>query len=392
MSGTRVNEAGIWARAPMATLAVLILIRVIAVALLITDARSNPVEDPDVQRAERIVTSPARPYRDFPVEYMPLETAILFGLAGDGMEATAIRLVILSLGADLAAAAAVAYGWGRRPALVYLALGMPMLGFAYLRFDFVPVALAAWSMAVLHRRGDHPTAGIAFAFAILAKLWPVVLLPALLLRRAKNAAIWGTAVLAAGGLAWVWKGGIKGPFQVLSFRGATGWAIESVPGNLVWTIGRGQIFVQAGAARIGTAPSWAKALLGLGLLASLVAVWRKAAGARSELAGAPALVAVIALLVFSPLFSTQYVVWLLPWAAVAFEGNEESRRVATIAAVVIALTGLIHLSYLNWSPLTNVAEKLGLLTRNLLCVWLLVSWLWPSIAVRLRRRTAVLAS
>jgi hypothetical protein len=265
---------------------------------------------------------------------------------------------------------------------------MPMLGFAYLRFDYVPMALAAWSLAILARRGDRPEAGVALGVAILAKLWPVVLLPILVFRRARRTAIWGAGVLGAGGLLWLWKGGVKGPFQVLSFRGATGWANESVTGNLVWTIGRGQIYVQAGAARIGNAPSWAKALLGLGLAVTLIAVWRAAAGARRDLAGAPALVAVTALLIFSPVFSTQYVLWMLPWTAVAFEEDAESRRVATIAAVVIALTGLIHLSYLNWSPLTNVAEKLGLLVRNMLCVWLVVSWLRPWAALRRPARVA----
>jgi hypothetical protein len=294
--------------------------------------------------------------------------------------------------ADLAAAAAVAYAWGRRPALVYLALGLPMMGFIYLRFDYVVVAMAAWAMALHHRRGDDPAAGAVFGLAILAKLWPVVLLPVLLLRRSRRAAIWGAGVLAAGGLLWAWRGGLKAPFQVLSFRGATGWANESVTGNLVWVIGRGQIYVQAGAARIGSAPFWAKALLGIGLVVTSVAVWRRASTGRWDLAGAPSLVAVVTLLIFSPLFSTQYVVWLLPWAAVAFEEDEESRRVATLAAVVIALTGLIHLSYLNWSPLTNVAEKLGLLVRNLLCVWLVVSWTWPGVRARLRRLPSVAGS
>jgi len=390
MSEPGPTRVGPWDRAPAMLLIALLAIRVITVVLLIADARTNPVEDPDVQRAERIVTSPARPYRDFPVEYMPLETAILNVIAGDGFAATATRFALLAFAADLAAAAAIAYGWGHRPALVYLAVGSPLLGFAYLRFDYVPMALAAWAMAVLHRRDDHPAAGVAFGLAILAKLWPVVLLPVLALQRARRTAIWAAAVLAAGGLAWFAYGGPKGPFQVLSSRGATGWANESVTGNLVWTIGRGQIYVQAGAARIGTAPAWAKAALAAVLLVALVAVWRRAASFRGEVAGAPALLAVVALLVCSPLFSTQYVVWLLPWTALAFEDDEESRRVATISAVVIALTALIHLSYLNHSPLTNVAEKLALLVRNIACVWMLVSWLGvPAMLARYRARTAL---
>ena len=86
----------------------------------------------------------------------------------------------------------------------------------------------------------------------------------------------------------------------------------------------------------------------------------------------------IALLVCSPLFSTQYLAWVVPWAAVAFEGDRRQRHVATLAAVIIAVTGLLHLSYLNSSPLSNVAEKWVLFLRNMTCIGLLALWLGPA--------------
>src|SRR5919199_6489414 len=74
----------------------LIAFRIVVVVALIADASEHEISDPDVQRAERIATSPARPYRDFPVEYMPLETATIQLIGGDGFAATAIRLSLIA--------------------------------------------------------------------------------------------------------------------------------------------------------------------------------------------------------------------------------------------------------------------------------------------------------
>jgi hypothetical protein len=55
-----------------------------------------------------------------------------------------------------------------------------------------------------------------------------------------------------------------------------------------------------------------------------------------------------------------------------------------IAAV--AVTGLIHSSYLTRSPLTNVTEKYALLLRNALCVVALAGWIVTCIRQELERR------
>lgn len=362
-------------RAPVAMLVILIGLRLLTLGLLATDIARHRIEDPDAQRAWRIVTSPATPYRDFPVEYMPLETLMLHGVVGDTFERTVVRYALLALAADIAAAMAIAWGWRRRDALVYLLIGTPLLAFGYQRFDYVPIALAAWAMAVLVRRGDDPRAGVLFGLSILAKLWPIVLLPVLLVQRSRRAIVGALVTLGVGGLAWVAISGPKAPFQVISFRGATGWAIESTVGNLVWIVTRGQIYPQAGAARIGGAPSWAKGVLLLLLAASLLLIWRRAHREDRGLAGSTSLAAVLALLVCSPLFSTQYVAWMTPWAALALaEDDRDARRLAVLSIAAVALTGLIHASYLTQSPLTNIAEKFGLLLRNALCVIAVGGW------------------
>ena len=379
-------------RAPTAMLIILVGLRVLTVALLATDVIRHDVQDPDAQRAQRIVTSPATPYRDFPVEYMPLETLLLHGVVGPTLDDTVVRYAVLALVADLAAAAGIAWGWRRRDALVYLLIGTPLLAFSYQRFDYVPIAFTVWAIALLVRRGDDPRAGVAFGLAILAKLWPVVLLPILLLRRARRAVLAAAATLGVAGLAWVAISGPKAPFQVVSFRGATGWAIESTVGNLVWIATRGQIYPQAGAARIGYAPTWAKGFLLLLLLASLVLIWRRAHREDRALAGSTSLVAVLALLVCSPLFSTQYVAWLMPWAALALaEDDREARRTSILSITAIAITGMIHASYLTRSPLTNVTEKYGLLVRNVLCLVAVGGWIVTCARQELALRRAATA-
>jgi Glycosyltransferase family 87 len=361
-------------RAPRALLIGLIAARVLAMGAVVWDNTHDAVVDVDILRATRIATSPATPYRDFAVEYMPLETLIIHGIGTDGAEATAVRLALLAFAGDLAAAGALAWGWGRRPAVAYLLLGLPLLSLLYQRFDFVVVGLAAWAMA-LERRGRETASGLTFAVAILAKLWPIVLVPVLLFRRRWRALIAGGVVGVAGGLAWFLVGGPKGPLQVMSFRNAVGWSVESTVGNLVWIVGRGQIGPDAGAMRVGVAPSWAKGLLLICMLVTEYVVWRRAAAEDRDPAGGTALVAVTALVTFSPLFSIQYATWMLPWAAIAFDGDLAERRAAAIAAVVVVLCGVLTLSYLNHSPLTPIAEKVLLFVRNLACVVLIAQWL-----------------
>src|SRR5512132_1201026 len=105
--------------------AVLIAIRVVVLALILIGAARGDVSDPVVLRAERVATSPATPYRAFPVGTMPIETVVDRVIGGGGAGAAMARIAIVAFLADLAAAWALSWGWGRRPAIVYLLLGLP---------------------------------------------------------------------------------------------------------------------------------------------------------------------------------------------------------------------------------------------------------------------------
>ena len=179
---------------PTALLVVLVAVRVIVLFAAIRAAHQPGFANDDVQRFEQIAVSEGRPWRDHPVEYMPLELIVVRTLGGDGIAATASRVAVLSLVVDLAAAGALAYGWGRSGAAMYLVIGLPLLAFMSYRLDLLPVAISAWAMALAHRDRDGP-AGLGLAVAVLTKLWPLVLAPAFALRRRWRA-------IAVSGLAW----------------------------------------------------------------------------------------------------------------------------------------------------------------------------------------------
>ena len=334
-------------------------------------------DDVDVRRFVQIVDTPGRAYRDFPVEYMPLELIAIHGLVGGSLDGTFQRVVALSLLCDLLAFAGIWYGWGKRPAALYLVFGLPLLTFLYFRFDPVAVAMAVWGFA-LARRGRDDSGGAVLAAAALTKLWPIALLPALAIERRWRAGAWAAGVLILGGALWIAYGGVDAIHQVATFRGATGWEVESTIGDLVWIVTGGPIRLEAGSTRVGVIPGWARAGLSLLLVAAIVAVWRVAArrwpagdgplGPGSL--GGPALAALGALLALSPLFSIQYAAWIVPWAALAATSTD--RKIARYGFGAVLLTGVIamELVSLEGSPSAwefSVAQSV-ILVRNAICL------------------------
>jgi Glycosyltransferase family 87 len=209
----------------------------------------------------------------------------------------------------------------------------------------------------------------------MAKLWPLALAPILLIRRAWRPAVAGFAVVVVVlGAAWYLTGGPKGPFQVVTSAGVRGWHVQSTVGSVVWIAGRGVPVIEADALRVGFAAPWMKGLLFLGLLVCEVAIWRRAAGTDRDPSGGAALAAVVALTVFSPGSSLQYAAWFLPWTALAFEEDDNEERTGTIAAVAVALTGLIALSWPDQIVVPSGWVKLLVLARNAAAVGVLISW------------------
>jgi hypothetical protein len=349
------------------TIALLMARLIIVVATMIGAATATPTED--VLRFHEVAASPGVPYRDFPVEYAPAETAIVRVIASGDLASATTRLALLAFIADIAAWIAVGFGWGWATAERYLWIGTPLLVFLYERFDLVAVALATWG-ACLAVRGWQRSGGLSMAAAILSKLWPAVLLPGFLVTGRKRAFAWSLGAMTVSFLIWVAVGGIGGVSDVLTFRHASGWEVEGTVGTVVWILTGGPIRTEAGAPRIGSVPSFAPGALAFALAAVLTAVWLVARSRARGGFGAAAVAAVAALIAMSPTFSLQYAAWLLPWGAIAW--NEGDRWHFLGVAAVSVLTGVLFVAY---APDRAALSQALLICRNVLVASLPILWI-----------------
>lgn len=338
----------------------------------------------DAIRFHNIAISDGRPYHDFEVEYPPVMLAAIEAIDGGDVRSTTVRLMWSQLVLDLAIAVVVVWGWGRRAGIACLVLGLPFLlyPFLYLRLDLLSVFLAVLGVALVRRR-QPALGGAALAVACFAKLWPVVLVPMLIVRRAWWALGAFVGVGTAGIAAWVAWSGTDGPVQVVTLRGAKGWEFESTIGAVVRSARDVTPRIESGAWRVGEVGDWTRNLLTLALVAAVALVWFVAARAKPNgarvLDGLAPVAGIVAFLVLSPLLSPQFLAWLLPFTAIAAVYGEQ--LVARLAFVAIALS----VALLALLPELIRGETLALFVlaaRNVV----LVAWL-AVLAVRLVRAT-----
>ena len=316
-------------------------------------------------RFTEIAAAEGRPYRDFPVEYPPVSLGAIELVAGTNGNETGVNLVWFMVLCDLVTAAALAFGWGRRTAIFYLVLTVPLLGFLYTTIDLLSVVLAVSALALVVRRRER-LGGVAFAAAILAKVWPVALFPVMVLERKWRALTWSVAALTLGGFVWVWWGGPSGPLQVATQRHTPGWEYESLVGSILWALGRGFVSIND-SSRLGVAPWWAKGLLLGAAVAGIAAVWYRASRREPRELGLPALAALAILMLSAPLLSHPYVIWLAPWAAIAW--TERTGYVRWLLAALMLVSGLLVVSYSSALPdVAMWSVKAILLLRNALLV------------------------
>ena len=360
-------------QAPWAALAIgtNIAIRVVVVIATLSSLWAGPFYDADVQRFSALSVAAGTPYRDHAVEYAPVELGVIRVIGSSDTRATATRLVILCFLLDLVAFAGMWSGWGRRTAITYLWLGVPLLVLRYVRLWYLPVALSVWGFALL-RKGRPNLAGVVATLAVFAKLWPIALAPAFLAEARRRSFAFVVAGVV-GGIGWLLLGGIGGVRQVLTFRSATGWEIESTIGSIVWLFGGGEPRWEAGAVRVGSSEglTWIPAVV---LVVLLGAVWWKALrSGREDLVGVPSLVAVCALLACSPVFSLQYAGWLTPWAAIA---SRDSRRIPIASAwAIVVLTAGVTVALWQHADSLGGLGAVMLLARNGVCLFLPVWFL-----------------
>jgi hypothetical protein len=338
----------------------------------------------DARRFYKIASEDGRPYRDFEVEYPPVMVAAIDAIDGGSVRSTTVRLMWSQLVVDLAIAAVVAWAWGRRAGIAYLLIGLPFLlyPFIYLRLDLLSVFLAVFGLALVRRRHQYG-GGAALAIACFAKLWPVVLVPVLIVRRAWRALAAFVVVGAAGTAAWVGWPAIDGPKQVLTFRGAKGWEFESTVGALVRSFGGATPHIERGAWRVGEVPTLVSGVLALALLVGVAMAWVLASRAKPRgtavLDGLAPMAAITVFLVFSPLLSPQFLLWLVPFAAIAAAHGE---RLVTVLVFVVSALSTALLALLPELIHGRTFALFILISRNAVLIALLAA-----LAIRLMQST-----
>jgi hypothetical protein len=124
--------------------------------MLATDWEQPSFTTGDHLQYRALVAEPGWPYRDKTVAFPPVTYLAFEAIEGHGTATTGGRLLVLTqLACDLAVAAALAAGWGRRAATAWLVLLLPLLwdGWVLARIDLLSVALALGGLALV-RRGD----------------------------------------------------------------------------------------------------------------------------------------------------------------------------------------------------------------------------------------------
>jgi len=206
-----------------------------AVAFAISAARS-PEPAGDFDRYYAIGSSGGRPYVDYQVEH-PIATLIVFKSLARlprGRASFGLGVVLLDLAGDAVIVSSLLWGWGVVAAAFFAVTVIPVIGLFFNRIDAWSTAAAILAVAAWRRHRPLPL-GAALAIGGAFKLWPLVLAPLLVVpwrgRRsvAARAAFAVTAAALAG--TGLWMAGANSVLQVLTFRGASGWQIESLTGR-----------------------------------------------------------------------------------------------------------------------------------------------------------------
>jgi hypothetical protein len=287
------------------------------------------------------------PYRDFDFEYPP-GALIPIRLAGGDVDSLSLMMLGCALATQLAAWAAggPVAGWSM--------VALPVLAGALVRthFDLFPTAVALVGLALIlarPRRGAVELGFVLLALGTMTKLWPAALAAVaccwLVGRDERRVALRAGAVFVlvvlASGIPFAVLGGF--PSKMVDFHLDRPVQIESTAASVLEITGGSRVtgdpvrhdrFKSNGLD--GGAADVVAALSTLALVISAALILRLAARrpTREGLVLA-ALAVTLAFVVFSKVLSPQYMVWLLPLAAVA---AGHGYRLAPALVAVASLT------------------------------------------------------
>jgi hypothetical protein len=300
------------------------------------------------------------PYHDFALEYPPLALVpiLLARIAGAGETAYAVAFGLLMLACLLVVQAAVVRLCPSRRAAntaAWIVAVSPLLlgALARERFDLLPVAVALVALVALRR--DHVVAAFALlGVGALVKLFPAFLaapIAAWLLARGERRRV-ATGVAAMAGVIALGSAPFVGPGYVeqVSFHLDRPVQIESAPATVLFALGDSHVTGHPvrpdrfksngldGGPADGVALAFA-ALLVLALLVVTALAARSGDLRRLVLACTATLLAFVAL---GKVLSPQFLIWLVPFAALAWAWGARAMAVAIGAAVVLTAAHFPH--------------------------------------------------
>jgi hypothetical protein len=347
------------------------------------------------------------PYRDTVVEYPPYALGIfllprilpnidsLLGIASLG--GYPLQYMALTFLVDFLIKLILFYMFCREPnplhallPVAFYSLAVPFTGFIFLqRYDVWPALiclLAVWA----NRSGCHALCGLAIAAGMGVKLYPAVIaLPLFILalrERQAHRFILGLAggllpmLLAAFWIPW---------WRFFAFQGNRGLQAESLYSIILW-MGRWLGFSQVSTVAVissGTAGGWmevqgpaAQAVLpwvrslfvvtiGISTLAAGSAAWQCQKPSAAQVSRI-LLLPLVSFIVFNQVLSPQFMIWLLPLAAVACSTSLQWEIVGILLATMFTPV-IFHSFYLHGYVGFDFVQTDGLMLRNfiLVLVW-----------------------
>lgn len=293
------------------------------------------------------------PYRDFGFEYPPLATFPIWlaGLPGRDEATYAVSFAVLMAGGALAGqwfAARLAGAGGQGRTVAWLLALTPIVIGASVRthFDVLPVAIALAGLLAFAR--ERPDLGfVLLAVGTMTKLFPALLAVAavvwLFARGDRGAALRGAAVFAAVVVAISLPLAGAGYVDSFQFHLDRPVQIESTPATVLFALGDSEVtgtnlrpdrFKSNGldGGHADLVERLFAAALVLTLLAIIALAARRPDVRHLVLCGFAALLAFVAL---GKVFSPQYVIWLAPFAALAWVWRQRAVALLTLGAIVL---------------------------------------------------------
>jgi hypothetical protein len=339
------------------------------------------------------------PYRDTMVEYPPYAIPIFLLPRVFGSDNYLDSFKMLAVLCDLLIRGGLFWAGMRQtealrsllPLFCYCA-AVPFLHFfLFQRFDLWPALICV--AAVLLFCADRPGwSGLAIAIGTGVKVYPAILVPPLfILAGRQGGARRFSAGLIAGLLPIVLLSFVLPWWRFAQFQGDRGLQCESLMASLIWGLkqlgvaGASWVWVTRWFEVQGPLASellpWARGLLIIGLLCSVAIASLAATRCRKPGIGHLArllLVPLLAFVAFNLVLSPQFMIWLLPLAALgALEGNP---RIVLGIPLATGLTPVIFPSFNgDYGRGLNLPETTVLITRNCILVavwWFLIKEQW----------------